>query len=86
MHLNKKSLIDSNAVSMIPKFRTIGRRMDESVRGANAFNPATFKVNDEMTSFINELVQEPSCVPVVVKVQIQDALIRIPGNDLKVYR
>lgn len=52
-------------------------RMDESVRGANAFNPATFKVNDEMTSFINELVQEPSCVPVVVKVQIQDALIRI---------
>lgn len=52
-------------------------RMGESVRGANAFNPATLTVNEEMTSFINELVQEPSCVPVVVKVQIQDALIRI---------
>lgn len=49
--------------------------MDHSVHGHSSFQD--YEPNEEMASFIQELVEEPHRASVIVKVSVEDAVVRI---------
>ena len=51
--------------------------MDQSVRGASAYNALSLDASEEMANFIDKLVKEPEKESMVVKVQVRDVLIRV---------
>jgi len=49
--------------------------MDHSVHGHTSFHD--YEANEEMASFIHELVEGPDRVPIIVKVSVGDTIVRI---------